>query len=309
MLKDPKAFRERFARWKETGESQYEAGRPKYNGGKEEQPLHDYIERAVKYLAEHEGFIPHVYEDIHASQEYAKKHGVWSDKHQKWAILTAGYGWTNPKDLHNWTKEAADERLKKDIKEYDNLLRQRIPNYDKLIPEQKIALIDLYHQGGTNVFKKMPNLYAALVAGDIEKAGKQLSFGAAQTPNRNTDRLALWNTPQHQRNLETKQLQKEAVKYKTDPTVQAVSLQTNRKPIMPVKREYEYGVPDMLSIKNTFPTEAEQAMSALNAKATMQKIAQELSLEALDNKVAQQLQNEMGWNLFTNVSMPQYIHQ
>lgn len=252
MRKDPTEFRERFQRWK-NGEQVYESGLPKYETGKD-----DYISRATNYIAQHEGFVPNVYDDVHANQDYAKKHGRWNNKHKKWAIPTAGYGWTSKKDLHAWTKEQANERLKQDVIRYDKLLRDSLKTYDTLTADQRIALIDLYHQGGTNVFSKMPNFYNALNLGNIEKAYKHLDFGSTQTPNRNADRKQLFmgsgirqidfNTPwQNWHRLDV------------DPYVEAFR-SSIRKPefnTFRIRRRFDENVPESISAKNTGPSEIE----------------------------------------------------
>lgn len=190
MLKDPTEFRKRFQAWK-MGAQVYDKGKPI----QAESPTFNYIDRATRYIADHEGFVDHVYEDTVASQDYAKKHGYWSDKYKKYVLPTAGYGWTAKNDLHNWTKEEANKRLREDVVKYDNNGRRLIPGWDNMPDERKMAVIDLFHQGGMGVLNKMPKFYAALKAGD-ENAGRHISFASTQTPRRNNDRVALWNNPQ-----------------------------------------------------------------------------------------------------------------
>lgn len=107
MRKDPTEFRERFQRWK-NGEQVYEAGLPKYDGGKDP----DSIGIAVDFLANNEGFVPNVYRDYAASQRIAKVRGKYDSAKGKYYVPTAGYGWTSKSDLHSWTKESAKERLR-----------------------------------------------------------------------------------------------------------------------------------------------------------------------------------------------------
>lgn len=189
MRKDTTEFRQRFQRWK-NGEQVYEAGLPKYNEGKDQDP----IEIAVDFLAKNEGFVPNVYRDYAASQRIAKVRGKYDSVKCKYYIPTAGYGWTSKSDLHSWTKESAKERLKQDVIKYDSLLQNGpISNYANLNPYQKAAIIDLMHQGGTHVLKKMPKFVEAVNAGDYDKAYTHLAFNTKGTPNRSTTRQNMFS--------------------------------------------------------------------------------------------------------------------
>ena len=129
------------------------------------------IEIAVDFLAKNEGFVPNVYRDYAASQRIAKVRGKYDSVKGKYYIPTAGYGWTSKSDLHSWTKESAKERLKQDVIKYDSLLQNGpISNYANLNPYQKAAIIDLMHQGGTQVLSKMPKFVEAMNAGNYDKA-------------------------------------------------------------------------------------------------------------------------------------------
>ena len=308
MYKDPTEFRKRFQAWRKTGESQYEAGIPKYDSGKDSKYSLDYIDRAARYIADHEGFVDHVYEDTVASQDYAKKNGYWSDKHQKYVLPTAGYGWTAKEDLHNWTKEQAYQRLLKDVKKYDEHGRKLFPNWDNWIDEQKMAIVDLFHQGGMGVMKKMPKFYAAAKNGD-PNAGKHLSFASTQTKNRNKDRLELWNDPMGYRQKELRRLGKKAAKEKATH-VEPVDFTVYKKPILPVERNFDPGVPETISIKNTFDSPIQKTIKAFDAKIALNRILKNLSLEQLNPwSNAPQIEDIMAGQVFSKLFMPQIIGQ
>lgn len=189
MRKDPTEFRERFQRWK-NGEQVYEAGLPKCGDGKDQ----DSIGIAVDFLAKNEGFVPNVYRDYAASQRIAKIRGKYDPEKGKYYIPTAGYGWTSKSDLHSWTKESAKERLRQDVIKYDELLQNGpISNYANLNPYQKAAIIDLIHQGGTHVLKKMPKFVEAMNAGDYDKAYTHLAFNTKGTPKRSSTRQSMFS--------------------------------------------------------------------------------------------------------------------
>lgn len=252
-----------------------------FDGGKDtqESKLFNYIERATRYIADHEGFVDHVYEDPHASQEIAKKRGKWSDNHKKYVIPTAGYGWTAKEDLHDWTKEEAYERLKKDIVKYDNHWRKVVPNWDNMPEEHRIAIIDLGHQGGLGVLNKMPKFKEALMSGD-KNAGNYISFAAHQTKNRNNDRIALWNSPQKYKNKEFKNVAKEVTDEMSQISnpIDALRMQ---KPILPVDRVFDPNVPESISLRNTVPTHTQQVIAAIDNQIALNRLLKTISLENL----------------------------
>lgn len=307
MLKDPTAFRNRFRLWKETGESQYEAGLPKYNDGEEPKSMFDVINRAVRYIGQHEGFVDHVYGDRFASQEIAKKHGYWSDKYQKWLLPTAGYGWTSKEDLHSWTKEQADERLAKDIKKYFEDLAKRYPTFKDLPPERQIALADLYHQAGPNWKVRMPKLHAALLRGDKD-AGKYLSFASHQTKNRNDDRIALWNDPMGYRQKERRQLGKQFAKEKTTH-VEPVDFYKQRRQLQPVEMAFDIDVPESISLKNTFDTPAQKAIKAIDNQIALSRLVKSMSMEDLNPLSSITQKDIINDQVFTNLIIPQIMGQ
>lgn len=310
MLKDPTAFRKRFQAWKKTGESQYEAGIPKYNPGKDkdESKLFNYIDRATRYIAEHEGFVDHVYEDSFASQDYAKKNGYWSEKHKKYVLPTAGYGWTAKKDLRNWTKEEADKRLREDVVKYDNHGRKLIPNWDNFPAEHKMAIMDLFHQGGLWVLNKIPKFKAALLNGD-PNAGKHISFASNQTKTRNSDRIALWNSSQQYRDKEFKSVAKSIAKEKA-VRYEPIDFAAYRKPLMPVEKQFDFGVPEALSIKNTFDSQTQKAIKAIDNQIALSRLLKSISLESLNPWASvPQIGDIMGGRSFFQLSMPNIINQ
>lgn len=163
---------------------------PKYSDGKDQ----DSIGIAVDFLAKNEGFVPNVYRDYAASQRIAKIRGKYDPEKGKYYIPTAGYGWTSKSDLHSWTKESAKERLRQDVIKYDELLQNGpISNYANLNPYQKAAIIDLIHQGGTHVLKKMPKFVEAMNAGDYDKAYTHLAFNTKGTPKRSSTRQSMFS--------------------------------------------------------------------------------------------------------------------
>lgn len=305
MLKDPTAFRNRFQAWKETGESQYEAGLPKYNDGKDkaESKLFNVIDATTRYIIQHEGFVDGVYEDTMASQDYAKKHGYWSNKHKKYVLATAGHGFTDPKDLHPWTREGAYKRAREIVVNIDDHLRKIIPNYDELPENKQGALIDLGYQGGLRVLDKMPKLKAALLRNDPD-AGKYLGYGAKQTPTRNRDRIALWNNPTEYRQKEMRQLGKQFAKEKAT-RVEPVDFTVYKKPILPVERNFDPGVPKTISIKNTFDSPIEKVIKAIDAKIAFNRILKNLSLEELNPWSTPQIEDIMAGQVFNKLTMPQ----
>lgn len=304
-MKDPTEFRKRFQAWKETGESQYEAGLPKHNDGEEPKSMFNYIDRAVRYIAQHEGFVDHVYEDRFASQDYAKKNGYWSDKYQKYVLPTAGYGWTAKKDLKHWTKEEADARLREDVVKYDNYWRKKIPSWDSMRDEHKMAIIDLGHQGGLGVLEKMPKFKAALMRGD-KNAGKYLSFASHQTKNRNDDRIALWNSPEKYRRDEFNQMSKQIAKEKA-VHVEPVDFAKYQKQILPVDRNFDFGVPESISLQSTFDTPTQRAIKAIDNQIAVSRLVKELSLEELNPwSSAPQIEDIMAGQAFNKMlTMPQ----
>lgn len=303
IMKDPIEFRKRFQAWK-NGLKVYDKGKaisddvirdPKYSL--------DVIDRAVRYIGQHEGFVDHVYGDRFASQEIAKKHGYWSDEYQKWVLPTAGYGWTAKEDLHNWTEEQANERLAKDIKKYFEALEKRYPMFKDLLPERQIALADLWHQAGPNWEKRMPKLHAALSRGDKD-AGKYISFAPHQTKNRNDDRIALWNDPMGYRQKELKRLGKKAAKEKATH-VEPVDFTVYKKPILPIERNFDPSVPETISIKNTFDSPIEKVIKAIDAKIAFNRILKNLSLEELNPWSTPQIEDIMAGQVFNKLTMPQ----
>ena len=306
MLKDPTAFRNRFQAWKETGESQYEAGLPKYNDGKDkvESKLFNEIERAVRFIAQHEGFVDHVYEDTHASQKYAKKYGYWSDKHQKYVLPTAGYGWTAKKDLKNWTKKEALERLREDVKRYYKNGEKLFPNWARWTPGQRNYWADMQHQGGEYVHTKMPKFVAAAKEGNWKEAEKHLDYASEQTPDRNRDRIAMWYDSQDYRNKEFKNVAKEIAQEK-NAYYEPVDFTVYKKPILPVERNFDPDVPETISIKNTFDSPIEKVIKAIDAKIAFNRILKNLSLEELNPWSTPQIEDIMAGQVFNKLTMPQ----
>ena len=207
-IEDGLLFTENYKKYYPKGKT-FDKGKDKV-----ESKLFNEIERAVRFIAQHEGFVDHVYEDTHASQKYAKKHGYWSDKHQKYVLPTAGYGWTAKKDLKNWTKKEALERLREDVKRYYKNGEKLFPNWARWTPGQRNYWADMQHQGGEYVHTKMPNFVAAAKEGDWKEAEKHLDYASEQTPNRNRDRIAMWYDSQDYRNKEFKNVAKEIAQEK-----------------------------------------------------------------------------------------------
>ena len=309
MLKDPTEFRNRFRLWKETGESQYEAGLPKYTGGKDkaESKLFNVIDATTRYIIQHEGFVNGVYEDTMASQDYAKKHGYWSNKHKKYVLATAGHGFTDPKDLHPWTREGAYKRAREIVVNIDNHLRKIIPNYDELPENKQGALIDLGYQGGLGVLNKMPKLKAALLRNDPD-AGKYLGYGAKQTPTRNRDRIALWNNPTEYRQKEMKQLGKQFAKEKTTH-IEPVDFYKQRRQLQPVEMAFDIDVPESISLKNTFDTPTQKAIKAIDNQIALSRLIKSMSIEDLNPLSSITQKDIINNQMFTNLVIPQIMGQ
>lgn len=136
------------------------------------------LQYAMDLLTKGEGFRSNVYWD-----SIGKKN-------------TAGYGFTDPKDLHPWTEEGARNKLKQMASHYHSLLSSgRIADqYNKMGPHQQAALIDLLHQGGVGVLGKMPKFVQLVNSGNLVAAAKELDFARKQTPDRYLARLNSWNT-------------------------------------------------------------------------------------------------------------------
>ena len=83
------------------------------------------IDHAFDLISRNEGFRGQVYDDSLGNK-------------------TAGYGFTDKKDLHDWTEPAARKRLMEMINRYDYLLQNgRIAEqYKKLHPKQQAALME-----------------------------------------------------------------------------------------------------------------------------------------------------------------------
>lgn len=79
MRKDPTEFRQRFQRWK-NGERVYDGGKPAATPSA--------IDLAITNLVEDEGF----------------RSNPYVDKASRSHVMTAGYGFTDPHDIHKWTE-------------------------------------------------------------------------------------------------------------------------------------------------------------------------------------------------------------
>lgn len=176
---------------------------PKFDDGLNSETL----QYAMDLLTKGEGFRPTVYWD-----SIGKKN-------------TAGYGFTDPKDLHSWTEAEARKKLQSMATNYHRLLSSgRIADqYKKMGPHQQAALIDLIHQGGTGVLGEMPKFVKLVNSGDLVGASKELDFARKQTPNRYKARLNSWTngleTPEQiaeQKILESQTMPTDAVRVNRD---------------------------------------------------------------------------------------------
>lgn len=174
---------------------------PHYYSGKKKEYVEkskDFYKRAAQYVAENEGFEPEPYDDYNIDQKTAAERSKTDKRYRydakkgKWFIKTVGYGWTDPEDLHSWTKEAANARLEEDVRKYDKLLYSGTSiDHDLLDENSTMAFADLMHQGGVGVFKKMPKMINAFNSGDTDTAYKELDYNKNITTTRNNKRKAL----------------------------------------------------------------------------------------------------------------------
>lgn len=137
------------------------------------------IDHAFDLISLNEGFRDHVYDDSLGNK-------------------TAGYGFTDKKDLHDWTQTAARKRLIEMINQYDYLLQNgRIAEqYKRLHPKQQAALMDLLHQGGTGVLDLMPKFVEYMQNGDTWSAFDEFKWGRKNgkgTTNRDNRRRSYFD--------------------------------------------------------------------------------------------------------------------
>ena len=132
---------------------------PKYKGGKPSA-----TDLAFALTSDQEGFRPQIYWDSIGGRN------------------TVGYGFTANEDMHTWTKNQADQRLRGMIKNYDRILRTSdiASQYEQMTPKQQAALMDLLHQGGTGVLRRMPKFVSAIRNGDMIGAYNELDWGMYQ---------------------------------------------------------------------------------------------------------------------------------
>lgn len=174
---------------------------PHYYSGKNKEYVdrsEQFYDNAVKFVAENEGFRAEPYRDFNIDQkkapEYAKtdKRFKYDNKEKKWYVMTAGYGWTDPKDLRKWTKKEADAYLRSNLKKYNKMLYDGSSlDYDLTDENSALAFLDLMHQGGAGVFKRMPNMRDAFNSGDTATAYNELDYNKDITTTRNNKRKAL----------------------------------------------------------------------------------------------------------------------
>ena len=105
--------------------------------------------------------------------------------------LTAGYGFTDKKHLHHWTKGQAQKVLRdyiadKHLKASHN--KEWGSVYKELPTQAQAAIINLMYQGGDNVIDMMPKFKKALMNKDYTTAGKELDWGMKQTRDRSLRR-------------------------------------------------------------------------------------------------------------------------
>lgn len=185
MDRNVTALRERFKAYKNGKPISeiYDAGLPKYATGKPE----DVNDAVLDFIIQHEGFkpdmigkdpvtgAPYVGSGIEIPEiiDQVKKTGKFSAQDNKKAV----------------------KRLVLENRPY---LRKIFSNYEQLTPYQKLVLDDVaYNIGVGKLTKEMsPNFVSAVLAGDNERAKKEMNWGNHQAKglvNRNIDRQAMWD--------------------------------------------------------------------------------------------------------------------
>ena len=161
MYRDPKAFRDRFNRWKE-GKPVYQAGRPlpAYDKGENR------YQKTIDFLKKHEGFKDTVYLDGKG-------------------IPTIGYGFTDPTLISKGyiSRHEADKRLMKEIQQREKKLRDTVKGWDNLSDDSKTALLS-YHFNYPAGFKDTTKFMQYWNAGDYASAIKEVNAGMNDKNNR-----------------------------------------------------------------------------------------------------------------------------
>lgn len=164
MRRDPTAFRERFKKWKETGE--YEL--PKYAGGKE--PIFD---DTIDFLKQYEGFKDTTYLDGNG-------------------IPTIGYGFTDSALVKKGriSRVEADKRLRSEVANREKFL-SKLKNWENLNEGSKTALRSYYYNYPAG-FKDTTKFMQAWNTGNYTEAIRQVDAGMNDKKNRGlrTRRLA-----------------------------------------------------------------------------------------------------------------------
>lgn len=161
MRRDPKAFRERFAAWK-NGEQVYDAGRIiSYAEGKDA----EYWDAVRDFISQYEGFKDTTYLDGKG-------------------IPTIGYGFTDSTLTKRGkiSRAEADKYLIERLRKEDQALRDTLSNWDELGTDAKKALIS-YRYNYPAGFKDTTNFMKYWNAGDYMNAIKEVDAGWNDTAN------------------------------------------------------------------------------------------------------------------------------
>ena len=123
----------------------------------------NYLQNAVKFIADEEKFVPNVY----------------MDRPGKKGVATIGHGLTAKKyiDKGTITEEESYAGMMEHIEKEVMPSLKKEPYFDKLNDNQKTALVSYIYNVGSGNFAKSKNLKSALLAGDWQGAAKQIDIG------------------------------------------------------------------------------------------------------------------------------------
>ncbi len=183
MKKDPTEFRDRFAKWK-AGEKVYEAGLPKYGGGKGDIDFHDDV---TKHIIQKEGVL-------------TAPTDIGDGK------ITIGSGLTQQKYIdqykrngNKWSQKENYIAVKDTVRGFENSLRGILPEYDQYPAEMRKALIDIIYNIGEGGLKNSPKFLSAMKLHNWNEAKRQMDWDNSDplfgngARRRNAERAALFD--------------------------------------------------------------------------------------------------------------------
>ena len=187
MGKDTTAFRERFNDYKngKPVSEIYDAGLPRYAGGKPEQV----DDATLDFIIKHEGFVPDTLgKDPVTGAPYIGS-GI---EVQKYLDQFNRTGKWSAEDNRNAVREIAQTYT-------PHLKRTFSKVWPTLTPEQKTVLYDVAYNIGVGKLNSTysPGFVNAVLSGNTEEAKRQMNWGNHQAKglrNRNKDRQAIFGT-------------------------------------------------------------------------------------------------------------------